>query len=390
MTNPNRYRAARRISPQLGAWLCCLTLLSACSGGSDDDPDAQGTGGTGSIDVTPRGGTGSGSSAGSNGGSKCGNTLLDTCAAVAFEPEGIPLDIYVMFDQSGSMLSDVGGLTRLAAVQQAVATFLRDPQSATTGVGIGYFGFLPIGQVSCDPAMYGTPDVPLTLDHEAVISSLSKRMPTGETPTAAALRGACGYAEGHRAAHPDHAAVILLVTDGKPEAPVSCASGGCCPSLEDATKEAAACLSGQQQVPTYVLGVGPNLENLHAIAQAGGTKNAYIVGDQNVAANVLSALTSIRRDAQIPCDIEVPTAAAGTAVDYGKVNVLYSQPSCASTPIYYVESVGKCAADGGWYYDNPSAPSRIRMCPTTCQLLNSTNVGLQISVGCESLPPPIR
>lgn len=33
------------------------------------------------------------------------------CAAQAYEGEAIPLDIYIMFDQSGSMLNDVGGLT---------------------------------------------------------------------------------------------------------------------------------------------------------------------------------------------------------------------------------------------------------------------------------------
>ena len=102
-------------------------------------------------------------------GSGCDDTSSETCAGLNFEVESIPLDIYVMFDQSGSMLNDVGGLTRLQAVQLAVATFLRDQNSAGIGVGIGYFGFQPIGHVSCDANVYEKADVPVSRDHEAVI-----------------------------------------------------------------------------------------------------------------------------------------------------------------------------------------------------------------------------
>jgi hypothetical protein len=41
------------------------------------------------------------------------------------------------------MLNDVTGRTRLQAVQQATAQFLRDPASIGVGVGIGYFGTQP-------------------------------------------------------------------------------------------------------------------------------------------------------------------------------------------------------------------------------------------------------
>ena len=35
--------------------------------------------------------------------------------------------------------------------------------------------------------------------------------------------------------------MILLLTDGKPEAPVTCQSGTCCPSLNEAANAAEAC-----------------------------------------------------------------------------------------------------------------------------------------------------
>ena len=377
-------------------WLA-LGLLSACSG-SDGSDASDGAGGT-PLNLS-QGGNGNGNGNGGNygnggslggfaSGSGCDDTSSETCAGLNFEVESIPLDIYVMFDQSGSMLNDVGGLTRLQAVQLAVATFLRDQNSAGIGVGIGYFGFQPIGHVSCDANVYEKADVPVSRDHEAVIASLDKRMPTGETPTAAALEGACTYAEGYKAQNPNHAVVILLVTDGKPEAPVSCAGGGCCPTLEDATARAHACLTGAGQIPTYVLGVGPNLDNLHAIAQAGGTKTAYLVGDKDVTNNVLAALNSIRRAAQIPCQFEIPMSSGGT-VDLAKVNVLYAQGGCNFKPLYHVSSAAACDADGGWFFDNPNSPSFIKLCSNSCELVGNTGSALKVSVGCATVEPPIR
>ena len=363
-------------------------LCLACSGtpqvGGDGASGGRaiqlGFGGGGSTTNTAQGGRSS---------SNCGAGVGELCAGISYEAESIPLDIYVMFDQSGSMLNDVGGLTRMEAVQKAVSTFLRDPASAGIGAGIGYFGFQPIGQVSCDANVYAKPDVTISLDHESVINSLSQRMPVGETPTSAALQGACGYAESHRAANPGHAVAILLVTDGKPEAPVSCGSGGCCPTVEAAAQAASACFAGKRQIPTYVLGVGPNLDNLHAIAQAGGTKSAYLVGDQDVTSNVLNALNRIRGAASIPCRIELPESTGGT-VDLEQVNVIYSETSCQFKPIYYVARPDACTAEGGWHFDDPNKPSFIQLCSKSCEAVSGAGVALEVSIGCERMEPPIR
>lgn len=373
------------------ATLVVLALggLLHCSGSPPGDPSA-GSGGA-AIRLTFGGAANAnGANAGRSGTIQCGDSSIDGCVGSNYEGEGIPLDIYVMFDQSGSMLNDVGGVTRLQAVQQATSAFLRDPDSAGIGVGIGYFGVQPIGQVSCASQAYATPDVAITLDHQRVIDSLSARMPTGETPTGAALQGACSYARSYRAATPGHAVVILLVTDGKPEAPVSCQSGGCCPTLDEATTAVTDCLDGGAGIPTYVLGVGPNLDNLSRIADAGGTHSAYLVGDQDVAANVLAALNSIRGDALIPCDLQIPTPSDGSLLDYNQLNVLVSDGSCEFEPFYYVRDAGHCNDEHGWYYDDASAPERVELCPASCERVRQPGTNLRLTVGCQTLPPPVR
>lgn len=362
-------------------------MLAACSG--DKDPAEQEGAAAGKpgldLDVGSGGGGKAGSSAGltANG---CDVTSDDAaCAAQAYEGEAIPLDIYIMFDQSGSMLNDVGGLTRLDAVERATRTFLRDEASAAISVGVGYFGFQPIGQTSCAPNDYASPSVPVTLDHEAVLGSLAEREPIGETPTGAAIRGACGYAKEWKTSNPGHSVVLLLLTDGEPKAPMSCSSGTCCPTLTDAVDAASECSRGKPGIQTYVLGVGPFLDNLQQIARAGGTDHAYLIGDQDVEQKVLQALNSIRGAASIPCELKLPEPQGATALDYGRVNVAYQDSSCSLSTIYNVLSPGDCdATAGGWYYDDPAAPSSVKLCDASCDLVSAPGGRLAFTVGCET------
>jgi hypothetical protein len=372
--------------------------LPGCSSDADGDralprPHAAGSAGAANVIVDVNGdgsstpGPGDGSGAGLG---ECGAASFDGCVGNDFEGESVPLDIYVMFDTSGSMLNDVGGMTRLKAVQDAATAFLRDPASRGIGVGIGYFGTQPIGSTSCEPSAYAQPDVAVSTDHEAVIASLAARMPTGETPTGAALRAACSYARDEKAAHPERALVILLMTDGKPEAPVSCAAGTCCPTLDDAVQATADCAAGSRGIATYVLGVGPELDNLNQIAAAGKTHSAYLVGDQNVTANVLSALNAIRGDAAIPCELSIPRPSDGSALDYSRVNLVYSTSGCDFQAAYYVDSAASCDTAGGWYYDDPNAPRAVELCPATCDDVSIPGASLRFSVGCATLPKPVR
>jgi Mg-chelatase subunit ChlD len=386
--------------------LCVLALaivapLVACSSGDDGAErnagkrgGSGGSGGTIIVDSNASGGSGSrssGGTGGTGGPDDCGTSVLNGCVGEFYEGESLPLDIYVMFDQSGSMLNDVGGLTRLAAVQQATREFLRDPESAGIGVGIGYFGHQAIGETKCEDALYASPAVPVTVDHEPVIASLDGREPTGETPTASALRGACTYASDWKRKHPERGVVILLVTDGKPEAPVSCANGGCCPTIDDAEDAARACKNQAPNVPTYVLGVGPELDLLNRIAVAGGTKRAYLVGNEDVAANVLAALSTIRGDAAIPCTLEIPEPPPGGSIDFAAVNLFEGQSGVdCLAPIYHVTEAAGCGADGGWYYDDPGAPSAVELCPASCDSVSRPGSRLRFSVGCGTIGDPVR
>lgn len=396
------------LTTRLTACLSLAYLAYACA--SDVPVDVQpsagssGTGGTSPdifIDEPAAGTAGSGGAQAAGGAPVCGAPAEDaSCGGDTFAGKTVPLDIYIMFDQSGSMCAclDAGAgqlclesgcnTTRLDAVRDAIEQFTVDPANAGVGVGLGLFGQLEIGSTSCDAEAYGTPAVAmgsLPDQAEPLSEAMNLLEPTGETPTGPALRGACDYARDYRTTVPDHQVVLLLLTDGRPEAPTTCrgGDGSCCPSLDDAVVAAQECRASTG-IRTFVLGIGPLLDNLEQIAVAGGTGEAYLVQGGDVGAEVRNALNRIRGNAAIPCELQLPEPPSGQALDLAKINLSYEAGDCTDTAFSAVRSAADCGDADGWYYDDPDAPARILLCPNSCDRVSGPGGNLYYSVGCDT------
>lgn len=363
----------------------CVALCGSLAGCSSQSEE----GGPG--DVTGTGGSGSSGPTFFTDGSL--TRPIGNCVAQAAAAEGIPLDIYVMFDQSGSMITPSGAGTRLDAVRAALTDFVRAPASSGIGIGIGYFGYLPIGQTSCEPSKYRDPAVPiagLPANADSLIRSLQGVKPVGETPTAAAIRGACDYASEWKNSHTDRITVMLLITDGVPEAPVTSQQpGGCNPTLEDAIEATQSCNADKGGMQTYVIGVGPSLSNLDGIASAGGTEKAYLVEGGDVGGKVLEALNAIRGAAQIPCEMKIPPPPNGQTLNHDRVNIVFIDGKDATHDLYKVDDAASCGDGDGWYYDDPAAPATIRLCERSCALVKGDVKGrLEVAFGCATVNRP--
>jgi hypothetical protein len=319
-----------------------------------------------------------------------GSADFQPCAAETVATEAVRLDIYVMFDRSCSMSCPpemVGpGLCcpgdprpRIDQVRAAVGNFLNAPESAGIGVGIGYFGHFEPGATSCDPAAYASAAVEIGVlpdNAAAITTSLQQSDPVGETPTGAAIRGACSYAQGWKARHPAHSVVILLVTDGVPEAPVTFS---CNPTVDDAAQAARNCFAASPGIPTYVLGVGGRLDNLDQLAEAGGTGQAHLVGaNTDVTDEVLEALNRIRESAAVRCEFQVPPAPQGERIDPSLVNVTFEDSRGDVQVIQASGSLAGCGDEGGWYYDDPTAPSIVKLCPSTCDKVTANLIAASV------------
>jgi hypothetical protein len=338
------------------------------------------------------------------------------CIGESFEAEPIPLDIFVMLDQSGSMLQGAGnGLSRWETIQQAFTAFVNQPNLDGLGMGIQYFG-LPFQFVSgcyiqectvdtdctggCGPCgPYGVCTSPYNSDIDscdgndyawaevkiqplpgvagAILTSIGSHAPGTNTPTMPAIEGAHIYAKKWAMNHLDHVTVVAFATDGEPSE--------CDVDLNHINAVAAAGYADTPSIKTFVIGVGPALTNLDGLAAAGGTTTAFHV-DVNAMATeeLLDALNTIR-GAALPCTYQIPEPRPGMLPDFDHVNVTYTPSNgdpAQTFPNVFDEQ--NCPADGlGWYYDDNDNPTQIILCEGACEVLGDDAMAeLEIVVGC--------
>ncbi len=320
---------------------------------------------------------------GSNPGGGGDDVDAAACASASVSAQESPLDLYIMLDQSQSMTETVsGGGTKWAAVTGALDSFLMQPNLSGISVGLQYFG-LTTGsnhQGSCTASDYATAAVEIAAlpgVSSALVSSIAAHSPTSGTPTSAALQGAIDHASSWAGAHPGDVTAVVLATDGDPEQ--------CDTNLTDIDAIAAAGLAGTPKVATFVIGVGASLTNLNGIAAAGGTTSAFVVDtNSNVTTQFLAAMNAIRNSAS--CTYQIPVPSSGMA-NYQQVNVVYTPNGGAAITIPNVASMAMCPANGdGWYYDNPTNPTAILLCTSTCGTVQADATGtVDIALGCNTV-----
>jgi len=382
-----RRKLSSKFSILAAMGLGAAALVAACSGAGDTGAtNSAGSGGSTSVGsnsgATGIGGdNGVGSLAGPGSGGS-GSGQGGGCAGTSSKAEAIPLDIYIMLDQSGSMSSLVTGtnLSKWTVVTDALKTFVNQPTLNGVGVGIQYFPLVP---ATCNVADYAKPDVPIAPLPgvvPALTSSISVHGPTGLTPTWPALDGAIQYAKAWQVANPTHVTIVVLATDGLP---TSCNS-----TIANTQMVAAAGFSGMPSIPTYVIGVGSALSNLDAIAMSGGTMSAFLVDtNANAGQAFLDAMNKIRGSV-LACTYLLPPPPAGMMLDYTKVNVEYT-PGGGGKPITIpkVMDLAACPSPGlGWYYDNNAKPTQIILCPDTCtQISMDAKASINVVLGCGTV-----
>ncbi len=82
--------------------------------------------------------------------------------------------------------------------------------------------------------------------------------------------------------------------------------------------------TAKNAIRTYVIGVGPNLDDLNQIASSGGTDQAMLLDTtKDFTAELAARLAEIRSAVAVDCVYNVPAAPAGQNFD-GRVNVNYT------------------------------------------------------------------
>lgn len=367
------------------ALLLALLLAAGCSG------QTPGTGGNdagieepGDASSGDAGGAHDASISGGDGGTGSFDTGIAACASSSKKAELTPLDLMIVQDTSYSMDFD----WKWVSVKAALKAFVTNSAFDGMGVALSYFP----ARAQCRLTEYGTPAVPmgqLPWVSEDFAASLDQQSMYGGTPMVQVLEGTYSYAKKWAGEHPERKLVVLLATDGIPDSTCAVmADGTPGNSLENVIAASSKAATTSPRIPTFVIGVGSELQALDQIAQAGGTTKAFQVDtNHDTEGAFLKALNEIRGNA-LTCDLPIPLPDQSTP-DFNQVAVVFKPEQGAPQLFTRVADAAGCqsALGTGWHFDDAASPTRIVLCDGVCQAITSSTSGqLEIVVGCRSVP----
>jgi hypothetical protein len=314
------------------------------------------------------------------------------CVSEVASAELAPTNLVVIYDKSGSMGDAATGFDpalKWLPVSTGMKEFFADPYSKTLRASLQFFPLNDDTVASTCAYAYGTPSVALTSAADpALTQAIDATKPSGGTPTLPALQGAIAYAKQIAMGRPGDKTAVVLVTDGEPgfwDAAQSAFVPGCVDNdVAHAASAAKTAFEVGPPVSTYVVGVGPKLDSLNAIASAGGTHAAVIVDTTDptkTKTQIVDALAAIRKS-EVSCDFSIPPSPAGQELDPFAVNVVLAQDDGTEKVLGYSKA---CEGSDGWRYDDVAHPTRILLCSNACTAARASSLGkVSVAYGCKT------
>jgi hypothetical protein len=384
---------------------CGVGAVNACSAGQDQSgASSLGSGGGSTQHGSGAGGPGSGGGtggvhlAGSTTGSSQGTG--GSCAGVSEKatPKLQPADIIIAVDTSGSMDQE----------KNQVQQHLNDFATIITSAGIDVHVILvadtsvciptPLGSGSCNGADENLPNyrhVVQGVDSNNALQILLDTYPdykpnlrAGATKTFAVVSddnsdmSAADFTSMLLALDPPTFQGFKFDAIVSFEAPSVC---GACLIPGNCASCTHKCCDKMQFCNPYSAAEGTVYKQL--VTQTGG-----VIGDlcsQNFQPVFTDMATGIVQSSGIACDFDIPTPDAGT-IDPNKVNVDFKPDNMADEPILNVPGgLADCGPAGGWYYDDPQNPTKIILCPATCNSIQGRPGEIHVEFGCDTkIQPP--
>lgn len=276
------------------------------------------------------------------------------CEQASYRSGYASLGVFILLDASDSMHGK-----RWDQATAAVSAFVSDPKVDGMRAGLRLF---PIKN-ECEPEAYAVPSVPiqpLPGNAAAIAQALGSQIPGGETPTRPALRGAIEHARTLSLVDPSTKIVVALITDGAPNA--------CSSTAYNTAKVAADGASSDPQVLTFVIALLDGyVEDMRAIANAGGTGEPIILGsDMNAPQALVDSLRDLV-ETEIECRYAVPPVDGELRGQDVSVQLRLSA-DLEPVSLRWLSGSGACgSSDDAYYLADPEDPSVVQLCPFTCQ-----------------------
>jgi len=223
------------------------------------------------------------------------------------------------------------------------------------------------------------------------------------------------YAAAVTEQYPNSKTVIVLLTDGEPGVgfsyegqlnhlyscddlpPINCSGSDCgcvvsggCTSSDAAVAEVSATIRSAPANSVYVVGVddlSPQTLDEWANASGNSAINLLNMSGVDAAAALMSRLDAIR-SASSSCAFDLPVPTAGSSILPNETNVNYISGAGVQSTLSRTSdgtSLSCAKSETSWYFDKPFAPTKIQLCPGTCNAIQSDPHGqIQVVYGCAT------
>lgn len=374
MTTKRRFGAgllgSGRGSVVRAAWpLATGLMLVACMDGSEDLTSGTGQGGAlTSATGASTTGTGFGNQSGAGNG-----TGGSGCAAVSQEamPMAQPADIIIAVDTSGSMNEEI----------VFVQDHMNDLSDIITASGIDAHVVMIADDNVCVPAPLGSgqcngndENLPIYRHVVEGVGSNNALEMFIET-----------YPQWSAQLRPNAAKIFVVVTDDDSDmnaGEFTMQIVATDPTFQDFKLDGIFCFDDCPDAAQ----VGDVYKEL--VAQTMGVSGDLCL--QDFGPVFMDIATNVVQTSGIACNFDIPPPPMGETFDLNKVNVQYTPGGGAASSLFNVPGgESSCDASGGWYYDDPTTPTEIILCPATCDAVRTDTAGkIDVLFGCDTVGIP--
>jgi hypothetical protein len=358
---------------------CAADGGSSHNQGSGNGPGSGGSGGQGATGPGP-GGSGSGPATTGSG----GDGGIDECAKASSAAESVarPADIVIAVDTSGSMDAEADW------TQDNLPGFV----ATLAASGIDAHVVLIASGDMCVPPPLGSGSCGCPAGDESLPAYRHVCQGVGSTDALQVILDS--YPQWQASLRPDATKTFAVVSDDNSD--LSASSFAAQLVALDATLTGfkfdaiAASAPPWQPGNCFLLSAAQGAEYQALVTQTGGVFGDLC--DQSFDPVFQDMATAVIDGSQIACEYLIPDPGNGEAIDYDKVNVQYSpgQGEPFETIYFVPGGAPDCGPQGGWYYDDAASPTKILLCPASCDHVQQGQDGeVEVIFGCETeIGPP--